>query len=248
MSADSSFHPSCQFLALLCLQSNVHSSICCLHPSLLFEMPSHPFVHTTYKFSSCWILEHILGLFLWPVRLRFKHIFILTTDPCVIKMECSVPLPPASLSLMGLVYIRRRQQILCTHLLQTLKIISTGICLHHNFSLNLLSSPPLLSSPLLLSSSPPLLLSRHNEDGNQEEDEFAPTGEVTAESYPNWLRFHIGINRYELYGRHSHVLDALLKDLVTQRITSVGESGSQGGGCVATVCVWSVGDGRMCVV
>ena len=151
MSADSSFHPSCQFLALLCLQSNVHSSICCLHPSLLLEMPSHPFVHATYKFSSCWILEHILGLFLWPVRLRFKHIFILTTDPCVIKMECSVPLPPASLSLMGLVYIRRRQQILCTHLLQTLKIISTGICLHHNFSLNLLSSPP-----PLLSSSPPL--------------------------------------------------------------------------------------------
>ncbi|XP_060945696.1 extracellular serine/threonine protein kinase FAM20C [Limanda limanda] len=61
----------------------------------------------------------------------------------------------------------------------------------------------------------------HNEDGNQEEDEFPPTGEVTAESYPNWLRFHTGINRYELYGRHSPVLDALLKDLVTQRITSV---------------------------
>ncbi|KAM6905091.1 extracellular serine/threonine protein kinase FAM20C isoform 2-T2 [Xenentodon cancila] len=59
----------------------------------------------------------------------------------------------------------------------------------------------------------------HNEDGN--EDEFSPTGEATAESYPNWLRFHIGINRYELYPRHSPVLDALLKDLVTQRITSV---------------------------
>ncbi|XP_020491946.2 extracellular serine/threonine protein kinase FAM20C [Labrus bergylta] len=61
----------------------------------------------------------------------------------------------------------------------------------------------------------------HNEEGNEEEDEFSPTGEVTAESYPNWLRFHIGINRYELYSRHSPVLDALLKDLVTQRITSV---------------------------
>ncbi|KAF7661302.1 hypothetical protein LDENG_00264610 [Lucifuga dentata] len=59
----------------------------------------------------------------------------------------------------------------------------------------------------------------HNE-GNEEE-EFPPTGEVTAESYPNWLRFHIGINRYELYSRHSLVLDSLLKDLVTQRITSV---------------------------
>ncbi|XP_034749706.1 extracellular serine/threonine protein kinase FAM20C [Etheostoma cragini] len=61
----------------------------------------------------------------------------------------------------------------------------------------------------------------HNEEGNAEEEEFSPTGEVTAESYPNWLRFHIGINRYELYSRHSLVLDALQKDLVTQRITSV---------------------------
>uniref|UniRef100_A0A1A8GVV6 FAM20 C-terminal domain-containing protein n=1 Tax=Nothobranchius korthausae TaxID=1143690 RepID=A0A1A8GVV6_9TELE len=59
------------------------------------------------------------------------------------------------------------------------------------------------------------------QDGNDEEDEFSPTSEVTAESYPNWLQFHIGVNRYELYPRHSPVLDALLKDLVTQRITSV---------------------------
>lgn len=61
----------------------------------------------------------------------------------------------------------------------------------------------------------------HNEDGNEEEEEFSPVTEATAESYPNWLRFHIGINRYELYARHNPVLDALLKDLVTQRITSV---------------------------
>ncbi|XP_068605926.1 extracellular serine/threonine protein kinase FAM20C [Brachionichthys hirsutus] len=60
----------------------------------------------------------------------------------------------------------------------------------------------------------------HNEEGN-EEDELPPTGEVTGESYPNWLRFHIGINRYELYSRHSPALDALLKDLVTQTVTSV---------------------------
>lgn len=52
-------------------------------------------------------------------------------------------------------------------------------------------------------------------------NEFSPTGELTADSYPNWLRFHIGINRYELYSRHNPVIDALLKDLVTQRITSV---------------------------
>ncbi|KAK7168307.1 hypothetical protein R3I94_002384 [Phoxinus phoxinus] len=59
----------------------------------------------------------------------------------------------------------------------------------------------------------------HNE-GNVNE-EYSPAGEASAESYPNWLRFHIGINRYELYSRHTPVIGALLKDLVSQRITSV---------------------------
>ncbi|KAG9334924.1 hypothetical protein JZ751_006321 [Albula glossodonta] len=54
-----------------------------------------------------------------------------------------------------------------------------------------------------------------------EEDEYLPTGEFPAESYPNWLRFHMGINRYELYGRQNPVIDELLGDLRTQRITSV---------------------------
>lgn len=66
---------------------------------------------------------------------------------------------------------------------------------------------------------------RHHE-GNEEE--YNPTGEATAESYPNWLRFHIGINRYELYSRHNPVVEALLKDLQTQKITSVGELRSSG--------------------
>ncbi|XP_060757718.1 extracellular serine/threonine protein kinase FAM20C isoform X1 [Neoarius graeffei] len=57
-------------------------------------------------------------------------------------------------------------------------------------------------------------------EGNEEE-EYNPTGEATAESYPNWLRFHIGINRYELYSRHNPVVEALLKDLQAQKITSV---------------------------
>lgn len=92
-------------------------------------------------------------------------------------------------------------------------------------------APQLLVKPHLLS-----LFFRHNEEGNaEEEEEFSPTGEVTAESYPNWLRFHIGINRYELYSRHSLVLDALLKDLVTQRITSVGKSRKS---YVTKVCVF----------
>uniref|UniRef100_A0A4W5RJP8 FAM20C golgi associated secretory pathway kinase n=1 Tax=Hucho hucho TaxID=62062 RepID=A0A4W5RJP8_9TELE len=56
-------------------------------------------------------------------------------------------------------------------------------------------------------------------EGNVEE--YSPTGELAVDSYPNWLRFHIGINRYELYSRHNPVIDALLRDLVSQRITSV---------------------------
>lgn len=95
------------------------------------------------------------------------------------------------------------------------------MCLHHNFLLDLL----LLLYPFF----------RHNEEGNEDEEEFSPTGELTAESYPNWLRFHIGINRYELYSRHNPVMDALLKDLATQRVTSVGESVRES--YVTKVCV-----------
>ncbi|MBN3287331.1 FA20C kinase, partial [Polyodon spathula] len=57
-------------------------------------------------------------------------------------------------------------------------------------------------------------------EGNDEEV-YVPTGEPSADSYPNWLKFHIGINRYELYSRHNPVIDSLLKDLVSQKITSV---------------------------
>ncbi|KAJ7984697.1 hypothetical protein DPEC_G00357440 [Dallia pectoralis] len=57
-------------------------------------------------------------------------------------------------------------------------------------------------------------------EGNMEER--SPTeGGLPADSYPIWLRFHIGINRYELYSRHNPVIDALLRDLASQRITSV---------------------------
>ncbi|EPY89586.1 hypothetical protein CB1_000092004 [Camelus ferus] len=54
-----------------------------------------------------------------------------------------------------------------------------------------------------------------------EDEEFLPTGEAAVDSYPNWLKFHIGINRYELYSRHNPAVDALLRDLGTQKITSV---------------------------
>uniref|UniRef100_A0A671N2N7 Extracellular serine/threonine protein kinase FAM20C-like n=2 Tax=Sinocyclocheilus anshuiensis TaxID=1608454 RepID=A0A671N2N7_9TELE len=58
-------------------------------------------------------------------------------------------------------------------------------------------------------------------NGEGKDGNYAPTGEMSSDSYPNWLRFHIGINRYELYSRHNPVIDAMLKDLVSQRITSV---------------------------
>lgn len=58
-------------------------------------------------------------------------------------------------------------------------------------------------------------------NGESKDGDYAPTGEMSSDSYPNWLRFHIGINRYELYSRHNPVIDAMLKDLVSQRITSV---------------------------
>lgn len=90
-------------------------------------------------------------------------------------------------------------------------------------------SVPTLTSDL--SETISLLYFRHQEEGNDEEEDFSPAGDVAAESYPNWLRFHIGINRYELYSRRSPVMDALLKDLVTQRITSVGKSIAAPGQC-----------------
>ncbi|KAJ6659709.1 hypothetical protein lerEdw1_018423 [Lerista edwardsae] len=55
----------------------------------------------------------------------------------------------------------------------------------------------------------------------QNENEFLPTGETSIDAYPNWLKFHIGINRYELYSRHNPTIGALLQDLATQKITSV---------------------------
>ncbi|XP_077614942.1 extracellular serine/threonine protein kinase FAM20C [Crocuta crocuta] len=54
-----------------------------------------------------------------------------------------------------------------------------------------------------------------------ENEEFLPTGEAAVDSYPNWLKFHVGINRYELYSRHNPAIEALLRDLSAQKITSV---------------------------
>ncbi|XP_069825015.1 extracellular serine/threonine protein kinase FAM20C-like [Dendropsophus ebraccatus] len=53
-----------------------------------------------------------------------------------------------------------------------------------------------------------------------------PTGDKAADTYPTWLKFHIGINRYELYPRQDPLVPILLKEIATQRIlNSVQKSG-----------------------
>lgn len=57
--------------------------------------------------------------------------------------------------------------------------------------------------------------------GGAEDEAFLPTGAAAVDAYPNWLKFHLGINRYELYSRRSPAVEALLCDLGAQKITSV---------------------------
>uniref|UniRef100_A0A8C3KQ84 FAM20 C-terminal domain-containing protein n=1 Tax=Calidris pygmaea TaxID=425635 RepID=A0A8C3KQ84_9CHAR len=45
---------------------------------------------------------------------------------------------------------------------------------------------------------------------------------TSYDTYPAWLKFHIGINRYELYPRQDPLMPTLLRDLATQRIVSSG--------------------------
>ncbi|XP_040215421.1 extracellular serine/threonine protein kinase FAM20C-like isoform X1 [Rana temporaria] len=45
-----------------------------------------------------------------------------------------------------------------------------------------------------------------------------PTGETASETYPTWLKFHMGINRYELYPRQDPLIPILLKEMSTRRI------------------------------
>ncbi|KAG8509811.1 Extracellular serine/threonine protein kinase FAM20C [Galemys pyrenaicus] len=71
-------------------------------------------------------------------------------------------------------------------------------------------------------------------DGTEDEG-FLPTGEAAVDAYPNWLKFHIGINRYELYSRHNPAIQALLRDLGAQKITSVGRCPGSRAGCLAAV-------------
>uniref|UniRef100_UPI00398E5C7C extracellular serine/threonine protein kinase FAM20C-like n=1 Tax=Pristiophorus japonicus TaxID=55135 RepID=UPI00398E5C7C len=59
-----------------------------------------------------------------------------------------------------------------------------------------------------------------NSDGwvSHEQDYVLPVGNSPADTYPNWLKFYIGINRYELYARNSSHTAHLLQELATMRI------------------------------
>lgn len=49
-----------------------------------------------------------------------------------------------------------------------------------------------------------------------------PTGETAYDTYPTWLKFHMGINRYELYPRQDPLIPTLLKEMSTHRILNSG--------------------------
>lgn len=87
--------------------------------------------------------------------------------------------------------------------------------------------PPLGDNDVLFSvsgDSRPNLKAAEGHDWSQDGTEGRgplPTGAAAVDAYPNWLKFHLGINRYELYSRHNLAIGELLQDLATQRITSV---------------------------
>ncbi|XP_042200936.1 extracellular serine/threonine protein kinase FAM20C isoform X2 [Callorhinchus milii] len=48
-------------------------------------------------------------------------------------------------------------------------------------------------------------------------------GDSPADTYPNWMKFHMGINRYELYSRHNPHIETLLQELGTMKIVRVAQ-------------------------
>ncbi|XP_062918676.1 extracellular serine/threonine protein kinase FAM20C-like [Mobula hypostoma] len=62
-----------------------------------------------------------------------------------------------------------------------------------------------------------------NSDGwvSHEQEYVLPDGKSPSDTYPNWLKFFIGINRYELYAQNSSIITSLLQELATLRIVRV---------------------------
>lgn len=59
-------------------------------------------------------------------------------------------------------------------------------------------------------------------------EKMAWTGDTAT--HPPWLRFHLGISRWELYDRKNPNLTILTQHLATQRILGAGEPGRRGRG------------------
>ncbi|XP_048377022.2 extracellular serine/threonine protein kinase FAM20C-like [Stegostoma tigrinum] len=54
------------------------------------------------------------------------------------------------------------------------------------------------------------------------EQEYAfPVHDSSPGSYTNWMKFFLGINRYELYSQNSSIIAPLLKELCTSKIVNV---------------------------
>ncbi|XP_051899384.1 extracellular serine/threonine protein kinase FAM20C-like [Pristis pectinata] len=62
-----------------------------------------------------------------------------------------------------------------------------------------------------------------NSDGwvSHEQEYVLPDGNSPADTYPSWLKFYIGINRYELYAQNSSHIVSLLQELATLKIVRV---------------------------
>lgn len=74
------------------------------------------------------------------------------------------------------------------------------------------------------------------QSASQEEGYDKVTWTSDTETHPPWLRFHLGISRWELYNRKDPNLAQLTHYLATQHIHSAGEQmsrGGQGGGMTA---------------
>ncbi|XP_078093270.1 extracellular serine/threonine protein kinase FAM20C-like [Mustelus asterias] len=48
-----------------------------------------------------------------------------------------------------------------------------------------------------------------------------PVADSPVDSYPNWMKFFLGINRHELYSRNSSTIGSLLRELSTSKVVSV---------------------------
>ncbi|XP_072347996.1 extracellular serine/threonine protein kinase FAM20C-like isoform X2 [Scyliorhinus torazame] len=62
-----------------------------------------------------------------------------------------------------------------------------------------------------------------NSDGwvSHEQEYVLTVGDSPVDSYPNWMKFFLGINRYELYSRNSTIVGSLLRELSTGKFVRV---------------------------